>query len=77
MIRDFFAFRKMVTTTLIKIVYFLGVIGCFVVAAANPDTNLAITIAAGLLLNVVWRLICEFVIITFSIHEQLVAILKK
>jgi hypothetical protein len=84
---DYFAFRELVTPQLIKVVYLAG--ACFITAAGllsivSPDaleeyevgpmfTRLG-GIAALLVGNLVWRLMCEGAILLFSLHELLVSL---
>ncbi len=84
---EYFAFRELVTPQLIKVIYFVG--ACFITAAGllsilSPDaldeymagpifTRLG-GIAALVIGNLVWRLMCEGAILLFSLHELLVSI---
>ncbi|MDH4304874.1 MAG: DUF4282 domain-containing protein [Nitrospira sp.] len=84
---EYFSFRELVTPQLIKVVYFVG--ACFITAAGllsilSPDaldeygvgpifTRLG-GIAALVVGNLVWRLMCEGAILLFSLHELLVSI---
>ena len=78
----YFSFRWMVSPTLIKIMYFVGV----VVITLGPVLNLArgltpstfgVLLVALVLGNVIWRVICEALILAFSIHEILASIEDK
>lgn len=83
--RDFFAFRLMITAGLIKVIYPLGVIGLvaltvipwFLVpkAEAKPSLIPPMSWDQGLLFllfaNIGWRIFCEQMIVLFSIHESL------
>ena len=84
---EYFAFRELVTPQLIKVIYFVG--ACFITAAGllsilSPDaldeymagpifTRLG-GIAALVMGNLVWRIMCEGAILLFSLHELLVSI---
>jgi hypothetical protein len=80
--KDFFAFRLMITAGLIKVIYPLGVLGIiggiffFVPKSGGwPMANPAIEWDRALLHLVVaqigWRILCEQLILLFSIHESL------
>lgn len=84
---EYFAFRELVTPQLIKVIYFVG--ACFITAAGllsilSPDaldeyaagpifTRLG-GIAALVIGNLIWRLMCEGAILLFSLHDLLVSI---
>jgi len=84
---EYFAFRELVTPQLIKVIYFVG--ACFITAGGllsilSPDaldeymagpifTRLG-GIAALVVGNLVWRIMCEGAILLFSLHELLVSI---
>lgn len=84
---DFLSFKKMVTTSLIKWLYILGMIvvsglGLFMfVAGSNTLFGGEIFIFTGLVViifgNLVWRIMCESWIISFSLHETAVSILEE
>jgi hypothetical protein len=93
---DFFAFRVMITPTLIRIVYAVGVglitVGAILIplqttpltvcqgpvggaaTCASSGSNLVyaflIAIIGFLVLQVVWRVITELVMVIFGIHES-------
>jgi hypothetical protein len=82
----YFSFQKMISPTLIKVVYVIGMVG--IIAAAiymafagtkeTEDTAKLLKVLSALLLavvgNLLWRLVCEQVILLFSIHERLASI---
>jgi hypothetical protein len=82
----YFSFQKMISPTLIKVVYVIGmfsiVIAAIYMASAVPketeDTAKLVKALGALLLavvgNLLWRLVCEQVILLFSIHERLASI---
>ncbi len=82
----YFSFRKMISPALIKVVYVIGMVGIIVAAIfmvfagtkETEDTAKLLRVLSALLLatvgNLVWRLICEQVILLFSIHERLASI---
>jgi hypothetical protein len=88
---DFLNFRMYITKTFMKIIYIIGAIlitlGSFalMIGGALPY-NYYYSIGSGGILgglalltlgNLGWRLICEAIIIIFSIHEKLVSIDNK
>ena len=83
----FWSFKKMISTTLIKILYVLGMIGInitgiiMLVRASNMrygTTGMVLTGLAIIVLgNLLWRIICEGWILLFIIHDTLVSIENK
>jgi hypothetical protein len=80
--QDFFSFRSMVSPTIIKFVYILGMAAITLAGAAmlfsgikasGSDQMIALGSGLGLILigNLVWRIICESLILLFSIHALL------
>jgi hypothetical protein len=82
----YFSFEKMISPTLIRVVYVIGMLGivlagaymAFASAKEADDIAKLLKVLSALLLavvgNLLWRLICEQVILLFSIHERLVSI---
>ncbi|ODA39785.1 DUF4282 domain-containing protein [Desulfosporosinus sp. BG] len=69
---DFFSFRLLISTRLIKFLYFWGVIGITIVSwNLFMKDQLLIGILSIIVGNAVWRLICEMVIIFFRMNKQL------
>lgn len=79
---DFLAFRKMITPTVIQIVFWLGVIGCVIAGLSilSGGDSLAMvmpvppTLLAVLVLTVgplVIRIYCELLMVLFRIYESL------
>lgn len=62
---DFFAFRRLITLPLIRVVYVLGIIAItwFCIDQA--------VVLEWIGAQIVWRLACEGVVVFFSIHERL------
>ncbi|GEM_PF-2420177 len=82
----FFSFRKMITPSLIKILYVLGMFAIiisgivFLLLKAQDGPiimALILPLFGIIILNIIWRIICESVILAFGIHELLVSIEKK
>ncbi|WP_286826690.1 DUF4282 domain-containing protein [Microcystis sp. LSC13-02] len=75
--QDFFTFRKMVSITIIKFLYILGLflitLGGLGVLFQQPLAGIA-TLIIG---NLYWRIFCEALIIVFSIHQELVKLNSK
>lgn len=79
--RDFFAFRLMITAGLIKVIYPLGaiaiIVSAFVVVPRQgaASDGLAMSWDKALLFvifaNIGWRIVCEQMMVFFSIHESL------
>lgn len=82
-ITDYFAFRMMISTALVRVVYIMGaisiLIGSVVVwgVVGDRDTPLIAFLAALLVVlagSVLWRLFCEGTIILFRISDTLTSI---
>lgn len=89
---DFLNFKMFITTTFMKIIYVIGAIiitlGSFVlmVGFSVPSLYYSLSLGAGgalaglaLLIfgNLGWRLLCEAIIVVFSIHDRIVSIDSK
>ena len=89
---DFLDFKLFITKTFMKIIYIIGAIlitiGALVMivgAAISPYITGFSTGAGGVLGglamltlgNLAWRLICEAIIVIFSIHDKLISIDNK
>jgi hypothetical protein len=82
----YFSFEKMISPKLIKVVYVIGMVGIVIAAIymaiagtkESDDTAKLLKILSALLLaivgNLLWRLVCEQVILLFSIHDRLASI---
>ena len=83
----FFSFRTMITPIIIKVLYVLGIIALIIVGiviiveGANSyygsDNEVLIGLGIIILGNLLWRILCEGIILMFSIHERLGSIDKK
>ena len=89
---DFLDFKLFITKTFMRIIYIIGAIlitlgglAMIVGGAISPYFMGASSAAGGVLGglamltlgNLAWRLICEAIIVIFSIHERLVSIDNK
>lgn len=81
---DFINFREMVATKIIKFVYISVAILIIISGVVQVLMNLfsnplyAIGLIFGILLiNIFWRIVCELLILLFSIHQELVKIARK
>lgn len=87
---DFLNFRSLVSFSVIKYFYIIGVvlisIGFVISIIAIPFTKSPILTKIAffplstlvfLIVNIIWRLICEQIILMFSIHEILSKQLKE
>jgi len=83
----YFSFQKMISGTLIKIMYAIGLIAItiggvgVIIDGFNQRRGGELIVLGGLALvifgNLIWRIICEGLIIIFSIHETTVSILNE
>lgn len=72
---DYISFKKMISGLLIKILHLIGLLsitiyGFYQIFQADFVQGI-LTIVLG---NLIWRIICEGMIIVFSIHERLTSI---
>ena len=78
---DILAFRRMITPSIIKIVFWIGLIVILVlgivaiVDGVSNDSDIGEVIAGGVLIlilgPIVWRVFCEILLLTFRIIENL------
>lgn len=82
----FFSFQKMISLTLIKIIYVIGMIavtvfGIGLMTVGGGAYGHAEYIFGGMAIiifgNLFWRIFCEGWIIIFSLHETTVSILNE
>jgi len=75
----FWSFDKMISGILIKILYVLGVLGLIVTGAVMFADDDTILIGIGIIIfgNILWRIICEGIIIAFKMFEKLNQIEQK
>ena len=70
--RDFFAFRTMITGSVIQVVFVLGLIGIVIGSIGAIANDQA---AAGLLIlifgGLYWRILCELLIVVFRMNSSL------
>lgn len=75
---DYFNFRKMVSSLLIKLIYIIGLISItvygFYLVFNEQLVNGLLTLILG---NIIWRVTCEGIIIIFSIHDRLASIERR
>mgnify|MGYP005840092385 CR=1 FL=1 len=72
---DYFAFKKMISGLLIKLLHIIGLLSITIYGIyqifQNDFIQGLVTIIVG---NLLWRIICEGMIILFSIHDRLASI---
>jgi hypothetical protein len=74
---DFLAFRRMVTPWLVRVVYVIGAVTLTAMGIAlivTPNQNghggsVAIGLVIGTFGNLIWRVMCEGIIVLFGIYE--------
>lgn len=83
-ISDFFSFRKMISPILVRIIYIIGLAaitirGLVLLSQVSQYHEERIWIGLGIIVfgNIVWRIICEGLILLFRIHEILRSIEKQ
>jgi len=90
---EFFNFKKMITPTLIKIIYLMGmgvitIFGIFITFGKETNffilniiTGISNNIIGGIIIlvlgNIIWRICCESLILLYEIHERLKSIEGK
>jgi hypothetical protein len=78
---DILAFRRMITPIIIKIVFWIGLIVILalgivaIVDGVSNDSDIGEVIAGGALIlilgPIIWRVLCEILLLTFRIIENL------
>ena len=72
---DFFAFRTMISATVIQVVFVLGLIGIVIGAISAIASDQAVFGILVLVFGTLyWRIICEFIIVVFRMNSSLAAI---
>lgn len=78
---SYFSFQKLVTTGIIRFFYFIGFLGITIASIVAMTQGEGEYISAGILGitvgNIVWRIICENLIVIFDIHDILASIEEK
>lgn len=74
---EFLEFKTMVSSLLIKILYALGVLVITIGGIISLFDDFLIGLGAIIFGNLFWRLICEAIIVVFSIHDVLISIDRK
>ncbi|MEO0230574.1 MAG: DUF4282 domain-containing protein [candidate division WOR-3 bacterium] len=83
---EFFRFKKMISLTLIKVLYVIGVVVLTVAGliimfggAGYGEGALAFIYGLGVIVlgNLVWRLICEAGILLFALYDEVKSINEK
>ncbi|MBT9131461.1 MAG: hypothetical protein DDT42_01658 [candidate division WS2 bacterium] len=76
--KDFFGFRTMVSTSVIKFIYIMGMIALtisgIVMLFQGDEERILIGVGTIIFGNLFWRVICEGGILLFSIHEILITV---
>lgn len=74
----FLKFKEMVTLWVVQFLYILGVvvIALAAIAAFIKDTALE-GLAVFIVGNLLWRLLCEVIVVQFRIHEALTSLDNK
>lgn len=72
---DYFSFKKIISSLLIKLLHLIGLLSItvygFYLMYQGEFVQGLLTLLVG---NLIWRILCEGMIIIFSIHERLVSI---
>jgi Domain of unknown function (DUF4282) len=88
---DLLSFDKMLSLSLVKVVYYLGVAGIAIAVVVAAFAGLAamrfsattglgslvVALGGGAVGLLVWRVVCELWMVTFGIHERLGAIKEQ
>jgi hypothetical protein len=84
-ISDFFNFRIFISTKIIELIYVLGIIALTIFAifiasefiSREEEELTVLTFIIYIFFNLIWRVLCEFTILFFSMHEILASIEKN
>ena len=76
---SFFSFDRMITPTIIKIVFWIGLVlsilvGLILLIAGGSSGARLVGLIYLLIGPLLWRIYCEILIVIFKMHESLVAI---
>ncbi len=71
---SFWNFHFMVTPSVIKVIYNVGIAVLIIAGGSFYETSIPICCAIIILGNLLWRMICETWILMFQIHDRLVSI---
>lgn len=72
---EYITFEKMISSLLIKILHFIGLLSITIYGLYQIfQSDFIRGILTVILGNLVWRIICESMIVIFSIHERLTSI---
>ncbi|MCZ7601376.1 MAG: DUF4282 domain-containing protein [Melioribacteraceae bacterium] len=76
--QEFFEFKTMVSSILIKVLYVLGVLVVTIYGIISLFSG-SFMMGLGTIIfgNLFWRLFCEGIIVVFSIHDRLSSIDSK
>ncbi|MFB6214306.1 MAG: DUF4282 domain-containing protein [Candidatus Bipolaricaulia bacterium] len=80
-IGGYFSFQKLITTGIIRFFYFIRFLGITIASIVAMSQGEGEYISAGILGitvgNIVWRIICENLIVIFDIHDIIASIEEK
>ncbi len=76
---DFFGFEKLVTPVVIKVVYWIGIIGMLIFGVGSFFAGLMygsigsglLSLAGSVLGLLMWRVLCELYIVIFGMFDRL------
>ncbi|MFT3741868.1 MAG: hypothetical protein QM752_04225 [Gammaproteobacteria bacterium] len=72
MFRDFLAFRRMLSLYLIQALFWLGIVGLIILVFINfYDHNVGLGIITLFIGPLVWRLLCESLLVLFRMNDTL------
>jgi hypothetical protein len=80
----FLSFDKLITPSVIKVIYWLGIVALVIGAVVGAVTGLKESVLApvgaviGLIVALfVWRVYCELIMLGFKIYEELMGIRRN
>ena len=76
-IGDFFSFRTMVSSWIVRIIYVLGVVALILAGIQQLFSNPIAGLGLIILGNLFWRIVCEALILLFAIHHELIKIARN
>jgi|GEM_PF-969581 len=76
-LNDFVSFRLMITPVLIKIIFWFGVAGFIIAGLLSLRRSFWTGLVFIILSPLVWRILCEQIILFFRINETLTEIKNK
>jgi Domain of unknown function (DUF4282) len=74
---DILLFRKMVTTSVVKVLYVVVAVLITLLGLSQVLTQFPLALSTIIFGNLFWRITCESLIVAFGIHQELMKVSQK